>query len=104
MLFALDAITSLLLVCLVLGLVLLTHTHVLLVHAVTLEADDLDHHRLVHLVARDATDELAAIDGRTLVGFGLAHDLAPLAARSLSKSSMRAMSLRVLLIKLVSSS
>src|SRR6478609_502637 len=104
MLFDLHAITSLVLVGLVVRLVLLTDTHVLLVHVVALEAHHLDHHRLVHLVARDATDELAAVDRVTLVGFGLAHDLAPLEARSLSKSSMRAMSLRLLLIRLVSSS
>src|SRR3954471_19841406 len=104
MLLDLDAIASLVLVGLVVRLVLLLNAHVLLVHGVALEADDLDHHRLVHLVAGNATDELAAIDGRTLVCFRLAHDWAPLAARSPSRSSIRAMSLRVLLIRLVSSS
>src|SRR5687768_14950947 len=91
MLFDLDAVTGLVLVGLVVRLVLLADADVLFVHGVALEAHDLDHHRLVHLVAGDATDELAAIDGRTLVCFRLAHDFAPLAARSLSKSSMRAM-------------
>src|SRR6187431_676835 len=76
----LNAIAGAKLVGLVVSLVALTHAHVLLVHGVHLVAHDFDDHRLVHLVALDATDQPSAGDplatARVRGGFS-AHDLPP---------------------------
>src|SRR5689334_7687478 len=104
----LDAIAGLVFVLLVVRLVALTNADVLLVDAVQLEANDFDHHRLVHLVAHHAADELARAGRAGIVSGGagcsgvFGHDALPpeeaaaVVARSLRIPSMRASSRRAL--------